>query len=212
MNSIMSNDLFGYFQTLYEANRKFIMLCGHDCHNMQQGSKKLLLDLIQDLFKLLPFVREKNNEVLKICKTDGLLEYDEHFGFLYNDYANILNKYHRVLYNLKKIRNKYEHKMHALKEVASGDGSFTMFEFEFEVEDKGEIIEKTITYRDIVGVLKNVNILFSKMQNEVEKYALENNILTSSYYIRLLRVNFIEFNRIIDSDIVRLVGKTMFDF
>lgn len=211
MNSTIANNLFEYFQTLYEVNKKFIMLCGYNCHSMRQGSTKMLLDLIQDLFKLLPFQVDKTNGLLQIRKDDGLLEYTNEFDFIYDDYNNILIKYREPLKRLKIIRNKYEHKMHALKAIGSGDGTSTMFEFDFKTRYEGELINITICYKNLVGILMSLNVLFSKIQTVVSNYAHAEN-LDCPMYERFERVSFFEFNQIIESPILRTVGKIMFDF
>ena len=167
MNREIANALSGYFETLYEINQRFLFLCGTSCLDNDGKNLKTLLDMVQDLFRLLPFSYDKESKSLFVKKEDGLIEFDKEIGFLYQDYNEILQNHYDDIDVLRKVRNKYEHKMHSLKELSSEDGTSVYFAFDFEIIENGTTVNKRITYGMLVGTIKDLNYLFFKLQNEV---------------------------------------------
>lgn len=212
MNSTIGNALFGYFQTLYEINQKFILLCGMNCHSQVDSNSKTLLDLVQDIFKLLPYKFNQDLKEIVVIKSDGLIEFDNDFGFLYDDYKALLNNYYEQIDKLRKVRNKFEHKMHGVREKASEDGTYNYFTFEFEIEEKGGIMKINISYGTLIGILIALNEMFTKIQYEVFTYANSNECGVSLYYERLDRVRFTDFNKLYETDLIRTIGRVMHKF
>ena len=139
---------------------------------------------------------------------DGLLEYKDNISYLKEDYEKILSDNYEFLDKIRKIRNKYEHKMHGVKHKSSGSGSFSLFDYTFMVGDES----MEITAGSFIKLIKSVNNLFSKIVLDISKYAYENKKEDYLYYRRITRFDFKDFNKIYDNDILRIVGKIMKKF
>lgn len=208
MNTEIASALFGYLETLYNLNRNLIKLCGIDIMNDFDNSDKKVLDIIQDIPRIIPYSCNKSTSKLEFNQRDGLLEYINEISYLKSDYEIILNKNYDFLDKIRKIRNKYEHKMHGIKHQSSGSGSMSLFEFEFDVE--GELIK--IHSDSFIELVKSVNQLFSKIVKDIRKYACDNGKEDYSYYKRITRFDFLDFNKIYDNELLRTIGVLSKDF
>src|SRR5699024_2187835 len=139
---------------------------------------------------------------LEFKDRDGLLEYQDSILYLKDDYDRILSENYDFLDKIRKIRNKYEHKMHGVKHKSSGSGSQSLFDYTFMVEN--DSID--ITVGAFIKHLKSVNCLFSKIVCDISKFAYENHKEDYLYYRRITRFDFTDFNKIYDNDILRIVG------
>lgn len=216
MNTRIANALFGYFEALYDLNRNVIMLCGFDLEDLSRPYEKLMGNIIVAIPQLVPYVFDKATERYIISPKDGLLEYSAEIPYLQTGYEEILKKHYNFLSAIKKIRNKFEHKMHGATLKSSGKVSgrslagipYSSFDMTYSVE--GEEIE--LQSRDIINFAFDMNNLFSKLQKSVEQYAEDSEKIEYPYYQRLLRFNFADFNWIYKSDVLHLVGKSLFPF
>ena len=204
----IANALFGYLETLYNLNQKLVKLCGIDVIDDFESGEKEILDIIQDVPRIIPYSFNKKTQTLILKDRDGLLEYKDNISYLKEDYEKILSDNYEFLDKIRKIRNKYEHKMHGVKHKSSGSGSFSLFDYTFMVGD--ESIE--ITAGSFIKLIKSVNNLFSKIVLDISKYAYENKKEDYLYYRRITRFDFKDFNKIYDNDILRIVGKIMKKF
>lgn len=204
----IANALFGYLETLYNLNQKLVKLCGIDVIDDFEGREKDILDIIQDVPRIIPYSFNKKTKKLEFKDRDGLLEYQDSILYLKDDYDRILSENYDFLDKIRKIRNKYEHKMHGVKHKSSGSGSLSLFDYTFMVEN--ESIE--ITAGAFIKLLKSVNCLFSKIVRDISKFAYENHKEDYLYYRRITRFDFTDFNKIYDNDILRIVGKIMKKF
>ena len=103
--------------------------------------------------------------------------------------------------------------MHAVSPRSAGSSNFVIFEYEFFVREnsgKEEIV--SVCSCEFISLIKELNIMFSKIQNEIKKYAEKNSKTGYNYYERLNRLDFRDFNLIYDSEVLRMVGKAMDDF
>ncbi len=208
MTREIANALFGYLETLYNLNQKLVKLCGIGVIDDLEGGKKDILDIIQDVPRIIPYSSNKKTQKLEFKDQDGLLEYQDSILYLKDDYEQILSENYDFLDKIKKIRNKYEHKMHGIKYKSSGSGSLSLFDYTFIVEN--ESIE--ITADAFIKLIKSVNCLFSKIVCDIRKFAYENQRDDHLYYRRITRFDFTDFNKIYDNDILRTVGKIMKKF
>lgn len=204
----IANALFGYLETLYNLNQKLVKLCGIDVIDDFEGGEKDILDIIQDVPRIIPYSFNKKTKKLEFKDRDGLLEYQDSILYLKDDYDRILSENYDFLDKIRKIRNKYEHKMHGVKHKSSGSGSLSLFDYTFMVEN--ESIE--ITAGAFIKLVKSVNCLFSKIVRDISKFAYENHKEDYLYYRRITRFDFTDFNKIYDNDILRIVGKIMKTF
>lgn len=209
MNLEIANALYGYFETLYFINQNLIRLCGAEIYYYKTVDyEKLTLDIIQDIPRIVPYSYNNKKRDLILDNRNGLLEYQSEIQYLQQDYQIILITHKNVLNKVRKIRNKYEHKMHDVKYKASGSGTSSLFDIEFNVDD--EDIE--IHIGELIKIIKDVNILFSKIAQEVSAYAYENGKQDYAYYERLCRFDFKDFNDIYESNILRKIGKVINKF
>lgn len=204
----IANALFGYLETMYNLNQKLVKLCGIDVIDDFEGGEKDILDIIQDVPRIIPYSFNKKTKKLEFKDRDGLLEYQDSILYLKDDYDRILSENYDFLDKIRKIRNKYEHKMHGVKHKSSGSGSLSLFDYTFMVEN--ESIE--ITAGAFIKLVKSVNCLFSKIVCDISKFAYENHKEDYLYYRRITRFDFTDFNKIYDNDILRIVGKIMKKF
>ena len=209
MTQEIANALIGYFETLYYMNRDLITLCGLDVMDNSGQYESIIKNVIQAVPRLVPYVFSKTEQKYSIDLHDGLLEYSDNLPFLKEEYEEILRHHISVLSDIKIIRNKLEHKMHGVKLVAGGSISNTVdFDMTYMVEEK----EITLTAGDIIRLTKDINCIFATVQKAVNVYAIEKRKSDHLYYRRLLRYDFEDFNRIYDSDILGIVGKSLFPF
>lgn len=204
----IANTLFGYLETLYNLNQKLVKLCGIDVIDDFESGEKEILDIIQDVPRIIPYSFNKKTQTLILKDRDGLLEYKDNISYLKEDYEKILSDNYEFLDKIRKIRNKYEHKMHGVKHKSSGSGSFSLFDYTFMVGDES----MEITAGSFIKLIKSVNNLFSKIVLDISKYAYENKKEDYLYYRRITRFDFKDFNKIYDNDILRIVGKIMKKF
>ena len=204
----IANALFGYLETLYNLNQKLVKLCGIDVIDDFESGEKEILDIIQDVPRIIPYSFNKKTQTLILKDRDGLLEYKDNISYLKEDYEKILSDNYEFLDKIRKIRNKYEHKMHGVKHKSSGSGSFSLFDYTFMVGDES----MKITAGSFIKLVKSLNNLFSKIVLDISKYAYENKKEDYLYYRRITRFDFKNFNKIYDTDILKIVGKIMKKF
>lgn len=209
MNLEIANAMSGYFETLYEMNQKLIRLCGAEIFYYRFSEfEKITLDIIQDIPRLIPYSYDNKEQDLVLDDRNGLLEYQEEIKYLKKDYQNIVNKYKKTLNKIRKIRNKYEHKMHDVKYQSSGTGSMSLFDIEFKVND----VFIRIYAGELINLIKETNIVFSKISQEIRAFAYQKKKEGYAYYERINRFDFKDFNEIYESDILRKIGKVMNKF
>ena len=209
MNIEIANAMYGYFETLYIMNQNLIKLCGAEIFYYRFSEfEKLILDIIQDIPRLVPYSYDNKKQDLNLDNSNGLLEYQAEIKYIKEDYQNILDKYEDTLNKIRKIRNKYEHKMHDVKYQSSGTGTMSLFDIEFKVNK--EFIR--IYAGELIRLIKEINILFSKIAQEISIFAYQNGKGGYAYYERICRVGFKDFNDIYESNILRKIGKVMNKF
>ena len=148
MNREIANAMSGYLETLYSMNQKILQLCGTNASEDFEDNSKRLLDIIQDIPRVVPYSFNNNKKILEYVDRNGLLEYKGEIIYLAEEYDKILDENYIFLDN---VRNKYEHKMHGIQHRASLSDSSLLFEFLFDVGNK-EII---VTSDDLI---KSINI------------------------------------------------------
>lgn len=208
MNIEIANALSGYIEVLYMMNQKIIKLCGVDLYRNYDYLYSNILDVVQNIPRLVPYAYFNDNSRLELVDKNGLMEFKNEIPYLEQYYLDILSNNYDFLNDVRKIRNKFEHKLHGIKGVSAGSGTTSLFEFEFEVD--GTSIE--IEAEKIIKLMKELNILFSLITEEILQYSEENNKKDYPYYHRLCRFNFKDFNKIYDSPLLRTFGKLMLDY
>ena len=200
--------LGGYLETLYDLNHKLIKLCGVDT---LYPFNKTILDIIQDIPRIIPYKCYEENK-LKLENRDGLLEYQDDLSYLKKDYEKILLENHDFLNNIRKIRNKYAHKLHAVRHIGSAGSPASPFSYTFKIEDKDKNKDGiTLAADQFIKLIKALNNLFSKIVFDIRTFADGEN-KDSLYYIRITRFNFADFNKIYDDKFLTIIGQIMKDF
>ena len=204
----IANALFGYFDTLYNLNRNLIMLCGLDIVENSGQYEKIAEYVIINAPRLIPYKYDKKNKKNIIEKNDGLLEFENELPFLYDEYCTILQNNDTFLDDVKKIRNKLEHKMHGARHTGGYSGGSSLPCLTFQLQDK----EIELCASEFVKFTKEVNSLFSRLQKLVKEYAIKEDKEFHAYYQRLTRYDFCKFNKIYDSDLLQDFGQALFPF
>ena len=212
MNVEIANALFGYLETLYKINQKLVGLCGIDVIDEFENGPKEILDILQDIPRIIPYSYDNRRQELVYENRNGLLEYENQIEYLRESYDDILAENNGFLDKVRKIRNKYEHKMHGVRFTSSGSGSFTLFEYTFDVEYEGTVQEISITAGECIKLMKDVNIFFSRFVSDISRFAYENKKDEYAYYRRITRFDFTDFNKIYESTLIREIGKIMRQF
>ena len=91
-------------------------------------------------------------------------------------------------------------------------GSMTMFSVTYEVvgKDGEKIID--LCASEIIAFIKDVNILFSKIQKLVTPSAFKHHYEDHPYYRRLIRYDFCNFNKIFESDLLQIFSNALLPF
>ena len=205
---IIANALYRYFETLYNLNQNLMVLCGEGVVHYRGDPKKRLDDVLMSIPRLVPYVFNKTTHEYRIVQSDGLMKFSGDIPFISEDYENILKKHIECLEKVKKIRNKLEHEMHGPRIIASNSGTFSLFSVTYEVVDE----EIELCANELIAFVKDMNILFSKLQDlvinseDVRKYE------DYPYYLRLTRYDFSDFNRLFESNLIKIFGKALVPF
>lgn len=199
----IANALSGYLEALYSMNKKLIRICGVDIMNDRDLGEYLVLDIIQNIPRVIPFSYKYDAERIELDEKNGLLEFSSEIKYLKNDYSNILEANRDFIETVRVIRNKYEHIMHGVKNTSSSSGSIELFRFTFDV--KGKVV--SVTSDQFISTMSMLNIMFDKIVIDIKSYADINSMSEYPYYGTLYRHSFRDFNEIYESDILRVIGR-----
>ena len=205
MNGKIATNLFGYFETLYYMNQKLLKLCGVNVfYDIEDGSKELI-DILTDIPRILPYSFNKETNKLVINDRNGLLEYKDNIIYIKEGYNDILDKHYAFLDDIRKIRNKFEHKMHDISKSSYGSGSMIIFNYNFKIEDR--IIH--IDSDRLIDLMKDLNSLYSRLVKDIIIFAYEKGLTENNYYLRIARFDFEDFNDIYNSGLLRKISRIL---
>ncbi len=208
MTIVTANALFRYFETLYNLNQNLIVLCGTDVYDHLGEQERRIDEVIMAVPRLVPYSFDKKTGAYEISKNDGLMKFSDDIQFLEEDYESIFQKHKDFLEKAKKVRNKLEHEMHGARVIAAISGTTSMFSVTYEVSEN----DITLCAAEIIAFVKDMNILFSKIQELAHRFAQEHKYDDHPYYRRLVRYDFADFNKIYDSDLLHILGKALLPF
>ena len=206
----IASNLFGYLESLYELNQNIIKLCGNV--NQLETSEKTILDVIQNIPRLIPYIWNKKTNLMELDIKSGLLEYKDKITYLENEYAKILNDNYETLDKVRKIRNKFEHKIHGIRVLSSGYGSISMFNIEFEITKNNQDENIKMDVNELIKLAKDLNILFSMLIDDVSKLVYGKDLCGHPYFMRIRRFDYKDFNKIYESDLLKEIGEIMHPF
>ena len=221
MNQItikIANSFSGYFEVLYRMNRNLLKLCGKNYQYPDFSDENILLDLITDIPRIVPYKYNKDCKNNKDCKKielynkNGLLEFEENLDYLKTDYQDLFDNNYDFLDRIRKIRNKCEHRMHSVsqKSVVFSPNCTYNYIFQINSNNGNEVI--SINTQELITFIKGLNELFTKLQKEVITFAEENNLTEYNYFKKITKFEFKEINQIYDSCILHIVGSIMRDY
>ena len=197
-----ANALGRYFETLYTLNQNLIVLCGADICDSIEFDRRVD-EVVTAIPRLVPYRKDKSVYIIE--KADGLMKFSQDLPFLGGDYEKILQEHVDFLEKVKKIRNKLEHEMHGAFIVASSSGNTSMFSATYRIGEADVCIRAS----EIMDFVKEMNTLFSKLQGLVKQFTYDSQYSSHPYFKRLLRCDFADFNRILESDLLYYFGKTL---
>lgn len=199
------NALYRYFEALYELNQNLIVLCGIDVIDNRGQYEKRLEDVIQVIPRLVPYQYNKRSSQYELDSKSGLMKFSNDIQYLASEYSAILRKHENFLERTKRIRNKLEHEMHGASIVASESGTTMLFRITYNVNgDKVDLCAE-----EMIMFAKDLNSLFERIQNDIDSIG---SVECNSYIMKLNRFTFTDFNKVYESDLLRIFGKAMLPF
>lgn len=202
-------NIYHYLETLYQLNQKIVKLSGADAIRNMDESISISLSVCDDIPRLIPYICKKGTEdELTITDNNGLMEFSNEISFLTTDYNEIIIKHCNILNSIRKIRNKYEHKMHTIKFESSSSGSSESFCIKFNVKDE----TVSIYCDELINLVKDLNILFSKIVSVIGKETLNDKHAETLFNEKLITFDYKDFNKLYECEYIKTIGKLMFKF
>ena len=87
-----------------------------------------------------------------------------------------------------------------------------MFNIEFEITKNNQDENIKMNVNELIKIAKDLNILFSKLIDDISKLVYGKNLGTHPYFIRIRRFDFKDFNKIYNDEKLNIFGKLMLDF
>lgn len=202
----LANSVYPYLRVLKKTNKNFLIMCNFDVFNPSNYFKEILYDIFLDITKLVPFKYNKKICKLEIEINDGLIEFKEEFSNLKEEFENLLLNHYTLLDSIRLIRNKRQHRMQDTNSFSFSSTSNELFIISFTVEGAN----KVISYSKLLKLLKDLNLIYSKIMDETQKRFSQNNS-NIQFYEKIFSINFADFNKIFEYDleILKLLGKTI---
>lgn len=217
LNAEVSNALSGYLETLYDTNKNLLKLCGEIDFYKYEYADKIILDIIREIPRLIPYDYDRKIKKNILDKNDGLLEYNEEIPYLYDQYLSLMGKHYSLLDDIRKIRNKYTHRMHGVKAVSHHSSMFIHHSFEFKIKHKEPMDNSeeqiiSISVDSLIELITGLNELFSQIVHDIIEWADAQGKNSYAYYARMRRFDFKDFNEIYRSNLLEKISRIMYDF
>lgn len=195
-----------YCRVLYKVNQKIIKLADLDCINEGQEAEDYFYEIAENIVTLIPC--SANDSKVCLCERDGIFDFVNELNFLKKDIENIFEKNKEAFHKIKLIRNKHEHVAHKINVVASSSGTSSLISVTFDYEDN--------TYRlnceEFINIMRDVNIMFNKIIECFREFKEEydkNNPNSHPYLEKYSNINFLIFNNLYNSDVLRECSRAM---
>ncbi len=212
MNVTTIKALFRYFEALYNLNKNLLTLCGTNAYHHADGQEDYIDEIIITIPRLIPFKFRRNSDEIILINTDGLMRFSNDILCISRDYENIFHTHYDFLVKTKKIRNKLEHEIDNARVKSSCSSPASVFHVTYTIDDETGEKSFTIDSEELIQMVKDLNALFSKIQKEVRTFASQIDKETDKYLWRLTRYDFINFNKIYESDLLPVFGQSMLPF
>jgi len=208
MNHTIIDALFRYFETLYNLNQHLIVLCGTNSFDHMPEQECHIDEVIMNIPRLIPYKFKKNSDKITLINSDGLMRFSSDIPTLTDDYESILKNHNSFLIKVKRVRNKLEHEIDNAKIVISESSPSALFSVTYKVDES----EIDLCAEELIEFVKNLNIMFSKIQKYTSQFACQEDLQNHPYFHRLTKYDFTNFNRIYESDLLYVFGQAMLPF
>ena len=151
----------------------------------------MFLEICDLIFKVVPVSKKKNDSVINIDETAGILLLKELKNIILPQYNQLIDECSSILIKMKKLRNKVEHELHNIDNnfILSGNNSYRGFcFFNYIYKDKNI----SISTDELIRVINKLNKCFSDIQRELANYKRDINLNKNLYYNKLINEQFCE--------------------
>lgn len=200
MNIEVINSIYQYIEVLFENNQRLIKLFGITALRAITNESKDILNLFQDIPRLIPYSYCEKEDKLYLDDKDGLLQYKKEIPNLKKNYEKIIEQNEKSLKKIKRIRNKYEHTLHNVRMQSCLKSNNTWFEYSFVIKSK----EYHVDSKELTKLFHDLNILYDDLIKSILEYVYKNNL--NNMYGQLKRIDLVGFNKIYNSDLLCEVG------
>ena len=182
------NNLYPYFKMLNNININLTKIINGNKNNEPYQNEELFYNITSELLRLFPYKRDKKTGKLYIDKESGILLLSKKIIYIEDKYDIIINfeKFHEVLKDVLKIRNKYIHEPHNISYAFSLSGTSTC---SMNLYYKTQLLHiSTVTLAPIIYYL---NKIFDKIKKDALAIIEQDSIYKSyPYYDTLVNFDF----------------------
>lgn len=119
------NNLYPYFKMLDNINNSLTKVIRSNKDNDPYQNEELFYNITSELLRLLPYKYSEKDKSIILDNKSGILLLADKIDYIENKYKKILNfdRFHDVLKDILKIRNKYIHEPHNISYAFSVAGT-----------------------------------------------------------------------------------------
>jgi len=181
------NNLYPYFKMLDNINNDLTKVIRNNKDNDPYQNEELFYNITSELLRLLPYkYNEKDNTIILEDKS-GILLLADRINYIKEKYNKILNfdKFHDVLKDIHKIRNKYIHEPHNISYAFSVGGTSIC---SMGLCYKNQLL--SISSVSLAPIVYYLNRIFEKIKDDSLKLIQQNDKCKEHPYYK----TFISFN------------------
>ena len=119
------NNLYPYFKMLDNINNDLTKVIRSNTDNDPYQNEELFYNITSELLRLLPYKYIEKEDIIILDSKSGILLLADRIDYIREKYNKILNfdRFHDVLKDIHKIRNKYIHEPHNISYAFSVGGT-----------------------------------------------------------------------------------------
>lgn len=195
-----------YCRVLYKTNQRIIQLADLDCVKEMEELDDYFYEIAENIVTLIPC--SANDKRVKLCTDDGIFDFIDELDFLENDIEEIFNKNMEVFHKIKIVRNKHEHVAHRIWVGFASSGTSSLVSVTYKHDEK---LYK-LSCEEFIEIIKEVNKLFDKIIERFKKFRedyMKNNKEEHPYLEKYSKIDFLRFNNIYNSNVLRDCSRAM---
>lgn len=171
------NDLYPYFKMLDNINNDITKLIRNNKDNDFYQNEELFFNITSEIMRLLPFDYNKKDDKLILNKRSGILLLNNKSNYVEEKYTKILNfdRFHEVLKDIRRIRNKYIHEPHNISCAFSVGGTSIC---SMGLYYKTQLL--SISSISLTPIVYYLNKIFERIKNDTMKL-IEKNEMYKEY-------------------------------